>query len=46
VQYPGEFEAANRARHAMQLEFDPAIWRTLVQLADSLGVPLPAERGA
>jgi len=41
VQYPGEFEAGHRARNASHLEFAPAIWQHLAQMADSLGVAVP-----
>lgn len=41
VQYPGEYEADNRAQNATHLEIDPHIWRHLAELATSLNVPLP-----
>ncbi|QBY52293.1 Ldh family oxidoreductase [Cupriavidus oxalaticus] len=41
VQYPGEFEAANRERAADALDINPAIWRNLEQLAQAVGVPVP-----
>ncbi|MCP3022104.1 Ldh family oxidoreductase [Cupriavidus basilensis] len=42
VQYPGEFEAANRALTTTHLDVNPAIWRNLETLAKELGVALPA----
>lgn len=38
VQYPGEYEANNRARNLTSLTFDPPIWAGLVKLAADLGV--------
>lgn len=38
VQYPGEYEAANRARNATDITFAPAIWQSLQRLGDELGV--------
>lgn len=43
VQYPGEYEAANRAAAATHLEINPNIWRNLEGLARSLGVTVPTE---
>ncbi|SDC49130.1 L-lactate dehydrogenase [Cupriavidus sp. YR651] len=43
VQYPGEYEAANRAAAATHLEINPNIWRNLETLALSLGVAVPRE---
>ncbi|AMG90482.1 Ldh family oxidoreductase [Bordetella parapertussis] len=37
VQYPGEYEAMNRARHAEAIEFEGAIWDSLAKLAQDLG---------
>ena len=44
VQYPGEYEAANRALNADSLTFDARIWDGMKQLATDLGVAdaLPA----
>ncbi|WP_420715624.1 hypothetical protein [Cupriavidus sp. D39] len=42
MQYPGEFEAANRALATTHLDVNPAIWRNLETLAKDLGVALPA----
>lgn len=42
VQYPGEYEAANRARNKHQIEFAPAIWDSLAKLGGELNVSLPA----
>ncbi|MGE8613800.1 MAG: Ldh family oxidoreductase [Achromobacter veterisilvae] len=39
VQYPGEYEARNRAVNADSVEFDSRIWDGLKQLANDLGVP-------
>jgi L-lactate dehydrogenase len=44
VQYPGEYEAGNRAKHATHLTFDAAIWQGLSTLAHDLSVALPAHR--
>lgn len=41
VQYPGEYEAANRAIAATHLDINPAIWRNLEDLAVSLKVTVP-----
>ncbi|WP_029047936.1 hypothetical protein [Cupriavidus sp. amp6] len=41
VQYPGEFEAANREHAADAIDINPAIWRNLEQLAQAAGVPVP-----
>ncbi len=41
VQYPGEYEAAQRARHADAIELDAATTAALRQLADGAGVPFP-----
>jgi len=41
VQYPGEYEAANRALTATHLDINPAIWRNLETLAQSLQVAVP-----
>ncbi len=41
VQYPGEYEAANRARNATAITFAPAIWQSLQTLGDELGVAAP-----
>ena len=38
VQYPGEYEAANRALNADSLTFDARIWDGMKQLATDLGV--------
>ncbi len=42
VQYPGEFEAGNRQRHATHVHYDAAIWAGLAGLGRTLGVPMPA----
>ncbi len=42
VQYPGEYEARNRALNADALTFDPKIWDGLHKLATDLGVSVPA----
>jgi L-lactate dehydrogenase len=44
VQYPGEYEARNRALNEDTLTFDSRIWDGLTKLAVDLGVPeaLPA----
>ncbi|MGN6662172.1 MAG: Ldh family oxidoreductase, partial [Achromobacter mucicolens] len=39
VQYPGEYEARNRAVNADSVEFDSRIWDGLTKLAVELGVP-------
>ncbi|PTX05460.1 lactate dehydrogenase [Achromobacter mucicolens] len=39
VQYPGEYEARNRAVNADSVEFDSRIWDGLTKLAGELGVP-------
>lgn len=44
VQYPGEYEAANRELNRDAISFAPAIWASLKQLGDELGVPAPAPR--
>ncbi|KAG1247415.1 hypothetical protein G6F68_014209 [Rhizopus microsporus] len=46
VQYPGEYEARNRAVNADSVEFDSRIWDGLKKLAADLGVPeaLPGGR--
>ena len=41
VRYPGEYEAAQRARHADAIELDTATAAALRQLADGAGVPFP-----
>jgi L-lactate dehydrogenase len=41
VQYPGEYEADNRARAATELDVNPAIWANLARLAADLKVTLP-----
>ena len=41
VRYPGEYEAAQRARHADAIELDTATAAALRVLADTLGVPFP-----
>ncbi|MNL74493.1 L-lactate dehydrogenase [compost metagenome] len=41
VQYPGEYEAANRAQASDTLNINPAIWRNLERLAQSLNVAVP-----
>lgn len=41
VQYPGEYEAAQRALHADAIELDTATAAALRVLADTLGVPFP-----
>lgn len=41
VQYPGEYEAANRARNNRDVEFAPAIWDSLVELGRELNVSVP-----
>jgi len=38
VQYPGEFEARNRARHATHIELGEASWKALADLAARLGI--------
>src|SRR5690606_41330965 len=38
VQYPGEYEAANRALNKHQIEFAPAIWDSLAKLGGELNV--------
>lgn len=43
VQYPGEYEAANRAAAATHLEINPHIWHNLEALAQSLGVAVPTD---
>jgi len=42
VQYPGEYEAANRAAAATHLDINPNIWRNLEALARDLNVAVPA----
>ncbi len=43
VQYPGEYEAANRARHSHRIELPPSVQKPLGDLANGLGVaPLTA----
>ncbi|MEJ2896187.1 Ldh family oxidoreductase [Bordetella avium] len=42
VQYPGEYEAANRARNGDAISFAPAIWHKLAELGQELGVSAPA----
>jgi len=42
VQYPGEYEAANRAAASTHLEINANIWRNLEALAKDLGVDAPA----
>lgn len=44
VQYPGEYEAANRARHHDHVELTDTIWQSLGGLAGELNVSLPATR--
>jgi len=39
VQYPGEYEARNRAVNADSVEFDSRIWDGLKKLEADLGVP-------
>ncbi|MCD7097597.1 Ldh family oxidoreductase [Stenotrophomonas sp. MMGLT7] len=41
VQYPGQYEAANQARHADHIELGQGSWDSLAELADKLGVALP-----
>ncbi|MEI2417792.1 Ldh family oxidoreductase [Orrella sp. JC864] len=41
VQYPGEFEAGNRARHATHVSYEPGIWAGLAGLGRELGVAMP-----
>ena len=38
VQYPGEFEARNRARHATHIELGEASWKALADLSARLGI--------
>jgi L-lactate dehydrogenase len=40
VQYPGEYEAANRARHGEHIELDEGLYDGLAELAKTLGVTL------
>ena len=42
VQYPGEYEARNRATNGEFIEFDDSIWKTMADLADKLGVQQPS----
>jgi len=42
VQYPGEYEATNRARNNRDIEFAPAIWDSLAQLGRELNVSVPS----
>jgi L-lactate dehydrogenase len=42
VQYPGEYEAANRAAASTHLDINPKIWSNLEALARDLGVNVPA----
>lgn len=42
VQYPGEYEAKNRAANGEFIEFDDSIWKTMADLADKLGVAQPS----
>ena len=42
VQYPGEYEANNRARQATTLIFDSSTWNALVDLARELNVHVPS----
>jgi L-lactate dehydrogenase len=42
VQYPGEYEAMNRARNATHVSYDAAIWQGLAKLAEEVGVAVPA----
>lgn len=42
VQYPGEYEANNRARNLHHIAFAPAIWAGLATLGADLDVPAPS----
>ena len=46
VQYPGQFEADNRARHASHIEVSDASWGALQGLASAMGVPMPVPSAA
>ncbi len=45
VQYPGEYEARNRERHAVAIELDGPSWEGLRQMAAELGVAVPPVAG-